>query len=218
MARYVMATLTAVLVVAFGALAGCGSGSINGPVRVAAGQKMGDVATINGSVTVEDGATVGSAATVNGAVSLGANVSAQSVKTVNGEVRVGDASRVSGDVFTVNGSVILDDRADVSGKIGNINGGIRLKSAHVGGGITTVNGDIDVGSGSHVDGGIHVEKPGMSNSNRHRSRIVIGPNAMVNGGMRFEREVKLYVSDSAQISGPIEGATPEKFAGDQPPG
>jgi predicted acyltransferase (DUF342 family) len=219
MARYAFAAVMAGLIVLFGAVSACGAGSINGPITVAAGQKTGDVSTVNGSVTVEDGATVGSAATVNGAVSLGSNVTARSVKTVNGQVKLGASSRVSGDVMTVNGSVDLDNRADITGKITNVNGGIRLTSAHVGGGITTVNGDIDVGRDSQVDGGIRVKKPDFStDSDRRPSRVVIGPNATVNGGLHFEREVKLYVSESARVNGEIEGATAEKFSGDQPPG
>lgn len=217
MARYTVAVFTAVLVIVFSSLEGCGPGSINGPINVAAGQKTGDVSTVNGEVKVGDGATVGAAMTVNGSVSLGSNVSAQSVKTVNGEITVGNASKVSGSVKTVNGAVTLDRNADVAGGIANINGAIRLSEAHVGGGIKTINADIDIGRGSHVDGGIHVEKPEVSvTTDRHVPRIVIGPTAMVNGGMIFEHEVKLYVSDTAQISGAIEGATPEKFSGDQP--
>ncbi len=215
MHRYGLASLTSALV--FTAIAGCGSGSINGPVTIAAGQKTGDVSTVNGEVNVGDGATVQSARTVNGPVTLGSEVTAQSVKTVNGEVKVGHASKISGSVKTVNGGVILDSDADVAGEVANINGPIRLTSAHVGGGIKTINADIDIGSGSHVDGGIHVERPTVSvDSGTHVPRIVIGPNTMVNGGMTFEHPVKLYVSDSAQISGSIEGATAEKFSGDQP--
>jgi cytoskeletal protein CcmA (bactofilin family) len=218
MARYALAAITGILIVVLGALTACGTGSINGPVTVAEGQKTGDVTTVNGAVKVEDGATVGAAMTVNGSVVLGANVTAGSVKTVNGEVSVGSASRVSGNVMTVNGAVILDEHADVIGKIANVNGAIRLTSAHVGGGIGTVSGDIDVGDGSRVDGGIRVEKPDFSTEPQHVPRIVIGPNTVVNGPLRFEREVQLYISDSAQVGGPIEGATPQKYAGEQPAG
>jgi hypothetical protein len=52
---------------------------------------------------------------------------------------------------------------------------------------------------------------------QHVPRVVIGPNAMVNGGMTFEHAVNLYVSDTAQVNGPIEGATAQKFSGEQPP-
>ena len=64
----------------------------------------------------------------------------------------------------------------------NVNGAIRLESAHVGGGIETVNGDIDVGSGSHVDGGIHVREAGRCQLSPNVPTIVIGPGATVNGG------------------------------------
>lgn len=218
MCRYVFAMLTAMGIVALGALTACGSGSVNGPVTVAAGEKTGDVSTVNGSVTVENGATVASAMTVNGAVTLGSNVTAASVKTVNGPVKIGETTRVAGDVLTVNGSIVLEPSSDVGGKLTNVNGEIQLRSARVGNGITTVNADIDIGEGSHVEGGIHVDKPTFSSDSRKVPRIVIGPNATVNGPLRFEQQVKLYVSESAQVSGPIEGATAEKFSGSQPPG
>jgi cytoskeletal protein CcmA (bactofilin family) len=146
-------------------------------------------------------------------------VTAQSVKTVNGEVKLGDSTKVSGGVMTVNGALLLDKGADVSGKLANVNGEIRLVSAHVGGGISTANGDIDVGSGSRVEGGIHVDKSDFSHDNKgpHVPRVVIGPGAVVAGPLRFEREVKLFVSDSATVTGPIEGATAQKFSGDRPP-
>jgi hypothetical protein len=38
----------------------------------------------------------------------------------------------------------------------------------------------------------------------------------VQGTLQFKREVELYVSDSATI-GTVDGATPQKFSGDQPP-
>jgi hypothetical protein len=44
---------------------------------------------------------------------------------------------------------------------------------------------------------------------------VIGPGAVVKGELRFEREVRLYVSDTATI-GNVVGATPVKFSGDRP--
>jgi hypothetical protein len=215
MRNFAVAMLIAAEIVLCGALAGCGAGSINGPVEVAAGQKTGDVSTVNGDVTVGDGATVGSAMTVNGSVSLGANVTGSSVKTVNGGIKLGDTSKVTGDLTTVNGPITLAAHSEVAGSVTNVNGPIKMISAHVGGGITTINADIDIEEGSHVEGGIHVDKATF-NSERHVPRIVIGPNTVVNGPLRFEREVKLYVSDSAQVSGPIDGATAEKFSGSQP--
>ena len=83
----------------------------------------------------------------------------------------------------------------------NVNGAIRMERAHVGGEIRTVSGDIDVGTGSRVDGGITVEKPtgffGIWTEQRP-PRVVIGPGAVVAGPLVFEREVELYVHDSAR--------------------
>ncbi len=50
-----------------------------------------------------------------------------------------------------------------------------------------------------------------------KPRVVVGPGATVEGAMKFDRAVRLYVSDTATI-GPVTGATPVKFSGDQPPG
>ena len=44
---------------------------------------------------------------------------------------------------------------------------------------------------------------------------MIGPNAVVDGTLDFERDVDLYVSDSAKV-GTIKGATANKFSGDRP--
>ncbi len=95
----------------------------------------------------------------------------------------------------------------MAGKVSNVNGGIALDAAHVGGGIETTSGDIDVGANSRVEGGILVNQ---DNSWFHFGvsrdpRIVIGPHAVVKGDLVFKRTVQLYVSDSATV-GKIDGA------------
>jgi predicted acyltransferase (DUF342 family) len=196
------------------ALSGCIDGVL-GPVSVGDGESRREANTVNGSVHVGDNAKVGEAVTVNGGVHIGKNVIVGEVRSVNGRINVGSNTKVRGDVGTVNGGIRLDHGADVSGDVVNINGGITLASTHVGGSIGTVNGDIDVGSGSHVENGIHVE--GTDSYNSRVPRIVIGPNATVNGTLEFEREVELYVSDTATI-GRVVGATPIRFSGEQPDG
>jgi hypothetical protein len=62
-----------------------------------------------------------------------------------------------------------------------------------------------------VQGGILVEKPhGISWGKPRVPRIIIGPNAVVNGELRFEREVELYVHTSAKI-GSVSGATAKSY-------
>ena len=219
------------LIVAGAALGGCGvagngdvtatergANTINGSIHVPAGLHSGALGTVNGSIDIDDNATVGSASTVNGSIGMGTHATANSLTTVNGGVTVGSDSRVAHSVTTVNGTMNMHSGADVGGKLENVNGHIVLNAAHVAGGLRTVGGDIDITGASHVEGGIHVEK---SNSwfsiDSRKPRIVIGPGAVVQGELRFDREVQFYVSDQATV-GPISGATAVRFAGDHPPG
>ncbi len=221
--------LAAALVALAGALTGCdvnggdvtatpaGANTVNGSIHVPAGMHSANVGTVNGSLDIEDNAAVGAAGTVNGSIDMGAHATADSLQTVNGAVAVGAGAHVAGAVTTVNGAVRLQDGADVGGRVGNVNGHIVLAAAHVAGGLRTVEGDIDVTGTSRVEGGIVVEKSsGWFNFDSRTPRIVIGPGAAVSGTLRFERDVRLYVSDKATI-GPVMGATVIRFSGDHPP-
>ena len=197
-------------------LTGCGPAGINGPVDVPAGATAEGATTINGSVSVGEGAKVGEAATVNGGVHLHAHSTANSARTVNGGIDIEEGVRVAQNVEAVNGAIRLGKGADVGGSMTNINGGIRTDAAHVAKGISTYNADIEIGGGSHIEGGIHVHMPDFgAESEHHVPRIVIGAGSVVDGTLKFERDVKLLVSDTAKI-GPVEGATVQMFAGDDP--
>ncbi len=208
-----------------GALSGCGGSSdgdestkVNGSIHVPAGKAPGAVTTVNGSIHLDDNAAVTSATTVNGGIHLDAHATAASMNSVNGSIILGAGAHVSGDVSTVNGEINLGDSAEISGSVSNVNGKITLTAAHVGGGIKTVNGSMSITGASHVEGGILVEKPSgqLMQLVQEIPRIVVGPGATVQGELRFERTVKLYVSDRATI-GPVTGATPIPFTGDTPP-
>jgi cytoskeletal protein CcmA (bactofilin family) len=205
------------------ALFGCdesgdASSRVNGSVHVPAGRAAGPADTVNGGIDIDANAAVSSATTVNGHIALGAGATADSLTTVNGDINVGAGAHVSGKLDSVNGGIILGDGALVGGSLENVNGGIRLSAARVDGGITTVNGNIDIRGNSHVDAGIYVQKVdhGLIHFDTSVPRIVIGPGATVSGELRFEREVKLYVSDRATV-GAVTGATAISFSGDSPP-
>lgn len=208
------------LCVALPAVAGvsaCGENNgVNGSVHVAAGQEATSAHTVNGSIHVDDNATVTSAGTVNGNVHLGAHATATSLNTVNGSISLGEGAHASGSVDTVNGEIVLNDAADAGGGISNVNGKIKVTAAHVGGGIHTVNGNITITGASRVEGGILVKKPSGDLFKNDDPIIIIGPGATVQGDLRFERTVRLYVSDKATI-GTVTGATPIMFSGDTPP-
>jgi acetyltransferase-like isoleucine patch superfamily enzyme len=184
-------------------------------VEVPAGSTAEGATTINGSVTVGEGAKVGETATVNGGIHLGEHSTVNSARTVNGGIDVGEGARIMQDVDAVNGGIRLAKGADVGGTVKNVNGGIRLDSAHVAKGISTFTGDIEVGHGSRVEGGIHVQKPDFGNDMNRTPRVVVGADSVVQGTLKFDRDVKLLVSDTAKI-GPVEGATVQLFSGDDP--
>jgi len=222
--RRAIAGLLAALAV-LAALSGCGesdngdgSAKVNGSIHVPVGRQPGAASTVNGSIHVDDNAAVTSATTVNGSVSLGDHATAASLSSVNGSITLGNGAHVSGGATSVNGALTLGDASEVSGELSNVNGTITLNAAHVGGGIKTVNGSMTITGASHVEGGILVEKPSsdLTQIVQDVPRIVIGPGATVQGELRFERAVKLFVSDKATI-GTVSGATPISFTGDTPP-
>ncbi|WP_284449393.1 hypothetical protein [Pseudoxanthomonas mexicana] len=190
---------------------------VNGSVSADAGQAYGDLETVNGSVSIAAGATVEDASTVNGSITVGDKAQAASLETVNGAIRIGKDVQVRKDVETVNGSIFTDRGTNIGGNVDTVNGAIGLVGTQLAGGIETVNGDITVGIGSHVKGGIKVEKPrGWSMKPRRDPRIIIGPNAVVEGPLVFERPVTLYVHTSARI-GAVTGATAKPFSTDTAP-
>ncbi len=191
---------------------------VNGSIQVADGSSAGKLSTVNGGIHVGSNAHARSAETVNGGIEVGDGATLDSLETVNGGLHLGGGVKIAKGVTAVNGSITVGKAGDISGKLENVNGGIKLDAAHVGGGIQTVNGDVTVGANSRVEGGIFIdENHSMFNWGVSRKpRIVIGPHAVVQGKLTFKRDVELYVSDSATI-GPVEGATPQKFNGDQPP-
>jgi len=207
------------------ALSGCDvadngdeSTKINGSIHVPAGKPAGAVATVNGSIHIDDNAAVTSATTVNGSVHLGDQATATSLNSVNGSITLGKGAHLSGAASSVNGEMTLNEGAEITGAVSNVNGKITLAGAHVGGGIKTVNGSMSITGASHVEGGILVQKPTgeLLHFGNDVPRIVIGPGATVQGELRFERTVQLYVSDKATID-KVTGATPIPFSGDSPP-
>ena len=202
---------------AFGASArGIDVDKVNGSIHIESDQQAGDLSTVNGSIRVDTGGSATKVSTVNGGIELGDRVAVDSVETVNGGIELGQGARVARTVEAVNGHIQLAHGADVAGKASNVNGRITLDGAHVGGGIETVSGDVEIGANSRVEGGLLVEKPhGFSWGKNKNPRIVIGPHAVVDGTLDFRRDVDLYVSDTAKV-GTITGATANRFSGDHP--
>jgi DUF4097 and DUF4098 domain-containing protein YvlB len=216
-----MRTKPLFIAIAFGMLivAGCdadgnGLDKVNGSVNVKDGAHAGNASTVNGSIDIGRDAVIANADTVNGAITLGERAHAVSLETVNGGIELESAADVARDASTVNGSLQLASGSHVGGKLENVNGGIRLDHATVDGGVATLNGDVTIGSGSIVRGGLHVQKNhGFSISfDSRKPRIVIASGAEVDGTLQFDREVDLFVAPDAKI-GKVVGATPQPYTG-----
>jgi DUF4097 and DUF4098 domain-containing protein YvlB len=218
-----MTRLVPCLLLAFGLVGAAFAGNedldidkVNGSIHVPDNATVGKLSTVNGGIRIGTNAHAKSAETVNGGIDLDSGAVVGSLETVNGGLHIGEHSRVAETAEAVNGSITLRDGAEVSGRASNVNGAIRLDNAHVGGGLETSSGDITVGANSRVEGGILVNADhSWFRIGSHKPHIVIGPHAVVQGTLQFKREVELYVSDSATV-GKIEGATPQKFSGDNP--
>ena len=182
---------------------------VNSSITAEAGQAYGDLSTVNGSIKIEANAHIEDAETVNGSIRARDDIQARSLSTVNGSIHVGERARIDGKIETVNGGVFVDRGGKVARGIETVNGAIGIVSTELGGDIETVNGDITVGVGSHVKGGIKIGKQKIP-------RIVVGPDAVVEGPLVFEREVKLYVHASARI-GDVRGASAVRFEDATPP-
>ena len=192
---------------------------VNGSITATAGQAWGKLTTVNGSIHVDEGVTTDNAETVNGSIKVADHARTGSLETVNGSIRLGRDVQ-AGDLTTVNGSVFADHGSRLAKDIETVNGSIGIVHTELAGGIRTVTGDITVGVNSHVHGGIHVDKQqhgfGIHLGKQRPPRIVVGPGATVDGPLVFQREVVLYVHDSAKI-GPVTGAKVLHFSGDHAP-
>ncbi len=197
-----------------------GASTVNGKITVGAGATVnGDVSSVNGSIRIDEGATVADAETVNGGLRVADNVRSKSLSTVNGSIDVARDVTVEGDVTAVNGRITVGGGSKVAADLGNVNGDIELERSEVGGDVSTTNGDVELADGAVIAGDLIVEKPGGWNNSKGMPRIVIGPGSRIEGVIRLEREVKLYISESADVGG-VEGVMSMddavRFAGKRP--
>ncbi|SIQ20798.1 DUF4097 family beta strand repeat-containing protein [Solilutibacter tolerans] len=209
--------------------------TVSGDIDLETGVRAGSVSTVSGDIDIDAGVTaknvesvsgdiqgdadvqLGDAETVSGDIELGARGRAGSVQTVSGDIRFDNGGRLES-TETVSGDVFINRDGRVARGVETVSGSVGLVASEVGGDIVTYTGDVTVGVGSHVRGGLTVRKPkkngGITIVNlrvkQDPPRIIIGPNARVDGALTFEHEVKLYVHRTARI-GKITGATPVYF-------
>lgn len=196
--------------------------TVNGSISVGSDATIdGSLSTVNGTIRVAENSKVGDVETVNGSIRLSDGVSAEDLDSVNGSIRLGQNVTVDGEVAVVNGKITLDEGTSVSRDVSNVNGEISLVSAEVGGDITTVNGDVSLSEGSTLRGDLTIEKPGGWGWNRdkRKPKVIIGVDSRVVGTIRLEREVELYISESAEVggvSGEMDIDDAIRFSGNRP--
>jgi DUF4097 and DUF4098 domain-containing protein YvlB len=176
--------------------------TVNGQVEAEDGHTYDTLSTVNGQVRVGRGVTAKEAKTVNGQVLIEEDVKLGKASTVNGQLRVGEGSTIEHEASTVNGGVTLAKRVRVGGDVSTVSGGIELDGAEVGGSITTRNGDIELTDGSHVRGNINVKQKndsGWSWGKDEPIEVRICATCVVDGELRFDRPVDLYVQPGAKI-------------------
>jgi DUF4097 and DUF4098 domain-containing protein YvlB len=182
-----------------------GATSVNGSITVGENAVVtGGVKTVNGSIRVDSGATIKDASTVNGGVKVADNVRSNDLSTVNGSIKVGESATVNGDIEAVNGRINVEKGATVSRSVSNVNGQIELSGAEIGTNVSTVTGDVKVVDGTVVKGDLIVEKPsnwGWGESKNRKPRVEIGPGSTIEGVIVLEREVELYISETANVGG-----------------
>jgi DUF4097 and DUF4098 domain-containing protein YvlB len=188
---------------------------VMGGLHAEEGETVGDYDTVNGGISIDERAHAGTLSTVNGGIDVDDYATIRDATTVNGGIEVGQHVTVDGDLTTVNGGISVDFLSKVAGDVATVNGGIIVRQSDVTGRVRLVNGDITIGAKSHIHGGILVEKNNgvqwsWGNRKPKVPRIIIGPNAIVDGELRFERDVELYVHTTAKV-GRIIGAKPQAY-------
>ena len=200
-----------------------GATSVNGSITVGDNAKVtGNLSTVNGAIRVGSDSAIEEASTVNGSLRISNNTQTEDLETVNGAIKIAEMVVVNGEVAAVNGQISLGKGSSVSSHLSNVNGDISLTASTVGRDVSTVNGDVSVMDGAVIRGDLSIEKPhGFNNynGNSRKPTVIIGPGSRVEGKIIVEREVKLYISETAEVGG-VEGvmsmADAVRFSGNRP--
>ena len=197
-----------------------GQSTVNGSISVGASAIVdGSIETVNGTIRIDDNVQLKDVGTVNGSIRIGNGLVADDVESVNGSIRIGENAVIAGEVSAVNGKIELGPGGSVDGDVGNVNGELKIIGSEVGGDVSTVSGDVWVIDNATVRGDVLIERSRGWGSRRKKPKVVIGPGSRVEGEIIAEREIELYISDSAQVravSGEASLDDAERFSGSRP--
>jgi DUF4097 and DUF4098 domain-containing protein YvlB len=200
-----------------------GHSTVNGSITVGRDASIdGSLETVNGTIRVDENSRIGKAKTVNGSVRLAAGVTAGDIGSVNGSLRIAENVTIDGEMSVVNGRISVARGSRVADDVSNVNGEIRIEGAEVGGDLSTVNGDVWLSDNAVLSGDLIIEEKrgwGRSSRNDRKPRVVIGPGTRVEGEIKLEREVELYISETASVggvSGVMSMEDAVRFSGTEP--
>lgn len=199
-----------------------GESTVNGSISVGSGSTVnGSLDTVNGKIRIGENSMVRDVGTVNGGIRFASGVTARDVESVNGDIVLDQNVTVGGAIAVVNGKILVGSGSKVTDDLSNVNGEIALTTAEVGGNVSTVNGDVTLSEGAIIRGNLVIEKPNSIGINfmKRKPKIVIGANCRVAGNIELEREVELFISESAAVGGVTGAMAMEdavRFSGDAP--
>lgn len=199
-----------------------GASTVNGSVSVGSGVTVkGSLDTVNGTIRIGENSRARDVSTVNGSIRVGSGSTVEDVESVNGSIRLGENVTVDGEIGVVNGKISMENGTNVVDEVSNVNGEFQISGSEIGGDLSTVNGDVWLTDGSTLHGDLVVEKPGGWGWNRdkRKPRIIVGPDSKVLGRIVLDREVELFISDSAEVGGVIGEMSMDdavRFSGDRP--
>jgi DUF4097 and DUF4098 domain-containing protein YvlB len=160
--------------------------------------------TVNGSINVGSSSSINNASTVNGSIYFDSNISIASAETVNGRISASKNLTASGSLVTVNGNIILQPNTKVAGRVETVNGDITLDGVEINHDVVTVNGDLFIVGNTHIKGNVLINNAG---SGRIKSvfwdsttEVNIGPNVIIDGVLRYQRNVSLNIDPAAKIN------------------
>lgn len=190
---------------------------VNGSIEIGSNCRVnGQVESVNGGIDIGSGSRVSGISNVNGRVVLGENIEVDGdIAAVNGRIEIGPNSRVAGKVESVNGRISAGNGTVIGGRVSSVNGGIELIGVRAES-IVTNNSSINLDQGAVISGDLTVRKSqGISFDMGSKPKIVVGRGVRVEGTLNFEREVELYVHESASV-GEVSGAEPISYSGEAP--
>jgi len=189
--------------------------NVNGQVRISENARVGQVSNTNGSISIASGARTGAIGNTNGRIRLADSIRVEGgVVSTNGPVETGAEVHVDGDIQTANGRIRTGTGSVITGEVETTNGSIELVGTEAAG-VSGANGSIELLDGTRIAGDVYVRRPSGSNSSSRLPRVVIGADTVVEGTLQFERDVELYIHETAR-TGQVIGAEPIRFSGDSP--